>query len=123
MKKILIIEDNKDNSDLVSYMMTAAGFEVLAAMDGPKGLKLAADKAPDLILLDLMMPDMNGWAVAERLKADPATASIPFIIFTALSDSENKRKAKEIGAAGYVTKPIDDIAAFSKLCQDIVGAG
>ena len=119
-KTILIIEDNKDNSDLVRYLMTSVGFEVLTAMDGPKGLVLAAEHLPDLIVLDLTMPDMNGWEVAEQLRANPKTAEIPIMIFTALSDSENRRRGEEIGAVGYVTKPIDNIAGFAEQIKEIL---
>jgi CheY-like chemotaxis protein len=113
-KKILIIEDNKDNSDLVSYLMESAGFEVLIAMDGFKGLALAAEHVPDLIVLDLMMPEMDGWEVAEKLRTDPTTAEIPIVVVSALADSESKRRGKEFGVVGYITKPLEDIVAFSE---------
>jgi CheY-like chemotaxis protein len=116
-KTILIIEDNKDNSDLVGYLMESAGFEVLTAMDGHKGLSLAAEKLPDLVVLDLMMPEMGGWEVAEALRADPATAGIPIVVVSALADSENKRRGESLGVVGYVTKPIEDIVAFSQQIQ------
>jgi CheY-like chemotaxis protein len=117
-KTILIIEDNKDNADLVRYLMQKAGFEVLTAMDGFKGLALAAERLPDLIVLDLMMPEIDGWAVAEKLRADPATAEIPIVVVSALADSANKRRGEEYGVAGYITKPIEDIVAFSAQIQN-----
>jgi CheY-like chemotaxis protein len=113
-KKILIIEDNKDNSDLVGFLMESAGFEVLIAVDGFKGLALAAEHVPDLIVLDLMMPEMDGWEVAEKLRTDPTTAEIPIVVVSALADSENKRRGKEFGVVGYITKPLEDIVAFSE---------
>jgi CheY-like chemotaxis protein len=112
-KTVLIIEDNKDNSDLVSYLIQSAGFEVLIAVDGFKGLALAAEHIPDLIVLDLMMPEMDGWEVAEKLRADPTTAEIPIVVVSALADTENKRRGKEFGVAGYITKPLEDIVVFS----------
>jgi CheY-like chemotaxis protein len=116
-KTILIIEDNKDNSDLVGFLMQKAGFDVLTAVDGYKGLALAAERLPDLIVLDLMMPEMDGWTVAEQLRADPLTAEIPIVVVSALADSENKRRGEDFGVLGYITKPIEDIVAFSQQIQ------
>jgi putative two-component system response regulator len=86
-------------------------------VDGPKGLALAAERLPDLIVLDLMMPEMDGWTVAEQLRADPLTAKIPIVVVSALADSENKRRGEQFGVIGYVTKPIEDIVAFSEQIQ------
>lgn len=117
-KTILIIEDNKDNSDLVSFLMEKAGFEVLTAVDGLKGLALAAEHLPDLIVLDLMMPEMDGWTVAEKLRTNPLTAEIPIMVVSALADSANKRRAKDFDVVAYITKPIEDIVAFSQQIQE-----
>ena len=85
MKKarILIIEDNEDNLELIRLLLERDGFEVLAAYDGVEGLRVTRQDRPDLILLDLAMPEMDGWAVLETLKADPKTQRIPVVVVTA----------------------------------------
>ncbi|MCP4356517.1 MAG: response regulator/pilus assembly protein [Chloroflexi bacterium] len=104
-KKILIIEDEFPMRYLIEYQLKQNGFEVNLARDGSNGIKAAQVNKPDLILLDIMMPDMDGFEVCTRIKRDPITADIPVIFVTASEVLEYKHRAFEVGAADYLTKP------------------
>jgi two-component system alkaline phosphatase synthesis response regulator PhoP len=104
-KKILVVDDEKDLTTLVSLHMKMAGFEVLTANNGEKALDLSREEKPDLIILDLMLPKIDGWQVCERLRQDIATQDIPVIMLTARAETEDKLKGFESGADDYVTKP------------------
>jgi DNA-binding response OmpR family regulator len=104
-EKILIIDDDIDTLKLVGLMLQKQGYRILAANNGPQGLAYAEDELPDLILLDVMMPDMDGYEVARRLRANPRTASIPILMFTAKSQLDEKVTGFEAGADDYLTKP------------------
>ena len=104
-KKILVVDDEKDLTALVSLHMKMAGFEVLTASNGEKALDLSREEKPDLIILDLMLPKIDGWQVCERLQQDIATQDIPVIMLTARAETEDKLKGFEAGADDYVTKP------------------
>ena len=104
--RILIIEDDRDNMDLIVYMMQRQGYSVLEAYDGLEGLEIARRELPDLILLDLAMPEMDGWTVAKILKSDPATQHINIVVVTVRSLPEDRRRAMEAGVDAYVSKPM-----------------
>src|SRR3989338_3703488 len=104
-KKILVVDDEKDLSALVSLHMKMAGFEVLTANNGEKALDLSREEKPDLIILDLMLPKIDGWQVCEQLRQNAATKDIPVIMLTARTQIEDKLKGFEAGADDYVTKP------------------
>jgi two-component system alkaline phosphatase synthesis response regulator PhoP len=104
-KKILVVDDEKDLTALVSLHMKMAGFEVLTASNGEKALDLSREEKPDLIILDLMLPKIDGWQVCERLRQDAVTKDIPVIMLTARTQIEDKLKGFEAGADDYVTKP------------------
>jgi CheY-like chemotaxis protein len=108
MKKarILIIEDNEDNLELIRLLLERGGFEVLAASDGVEGLQVTQQEQPDLILLDLAMPEMDGWTVLDTLKADPETQGIPVVVVTAHAMLKDQLRAMAAGCDGYITKPI-----------------
>jgi DNA-binding response OmpR family regulator len=103
--KILLIEDDPDVLDLVRYNLSKAGFGVSVARDGLAGLKAAHTVLPDLIVLDLMLPEMRGEDVCRELKSDPATARIPIIMLTAKAQADDRIAGLELGADDYVTKP------------------
>ena len=103
--KIVLIEDDPDVLDLVRYNLSKAGFSVTVARDGLEGLKAARIAGPDLIVLDLMIPEMRGEDVCRELKADPATARIPVIMLTAKAQADDRIAGLELGADDYVTKP------------------
>ena len=103
---ILIIEDDRDNMDLMRFMMEREGYDVLEAYDGREGLKLARENLPDLALVDLAMPEVDGWTVTRELKSDPATRQIKIVVVTVRSLMEDRLKAQEAGCDAYITKPM-----------------
>lgn len=106
-KKILIIDDDPDLRKLVKINLSSFGYQVLCAEDGQQGLDVARAEHPDLILLDLMMPVVDGWMVLEEMQRDPATADLPIVVLTALAQDEYVLKALEAGAVEYLCKPFD----------------
>ena len=106
-KKILIIEDEKDFVDTLSFSLKSYGFEVADALDGVSGIEKAKTEKPDLIILDLMMPGMDGYEVAKRLKADDSTSRIPIIVLTAAVSPDLEQKVFQLHATDCVTKPCD----------------
>jgi CheY-like chemotaxis protein len=104
-KTILIVEDEPKNMTLTRDILKISGYETIEAVDGRQGVEKAKSARPDLILMDIMMPKMDGYAACREIKADPATKNIPVIMLTAVGYDLNKRLAKQMGADGYVTKP------------------
>lgn len=107
MSLILLVEDVADNRALARYLLEAAGLEVVEAQTGQEALDLAATRRPDLILMDLQMPGMDGWEAARRLQADPATADIPVLAVTAHAMTGDRERVLAAGFAAYISKPID----------------
>ncbi|MEA2843455.1 MAG: two-component system, cell cycle response regulator DivK [Actinomycetota bacterium] len=107
MPKILLVEDNELNSDLLLRRLTRRGFDVIVAVDGREGVERASSDAPDLILLDMSLPVLDGWVVARMLKASTVTSSIPVIALTAHAMSGDRERALEAGCDDYDTKPIE----------------
>ena len=103
-KTILIIEDEEMLSSMYKVKFDNEGYQVLTATDGVSGLDLAAKDKPDLILLDIIMPKLDGFAVLKKLKTDPATKTIPVVLLTNLGQDEDLKRGKELGAAGYLIK-------------------
>jgi DNA-binding response OmpR family regulator len=104
-KKILVVEDDIDMVDLLRFNLKKEGFALGTAADGIEALKKARSIRPDLILLDLMLPELDGFAVCEILRRDPKTASIPIIILTAMSSQLSRFSGLDAGANAYITKP------------------
>jgi CheY-like chemotaxis protein len=107
MSKILLVEDNEMNRDMLSRRLLRRGYEVILALDGQSGLESAGSEAPDLILMDMSLPVLDGWEATRRLKAEPATQGIPVIALTAHAMSSDRAKALEAGCDDYDTKPIE----------------
>ena len=107
MSKILIVEDNEMNRDMLSRRLERKGFDVVMAEDGQKGVDLSKSENPDLILMDLSLPIMDGWEATSTIKSEEATKDIPIIVLTAHAMSGDREKALEAGADEYDTKPID----------------
>lgn len=107
MAKILLVEDNEMNRDMLSRRLARRGYEVTIALDGESGLALAASEAPDLILMDMSLPLLDGWEATRRLKASPATRNVPIIALTAHAMSSDRDKALEAGCDDYDTKPVE----------------
>ena len=106
MSKILIVEDNEMNRDMLSRRLIRKGFDVIMAEDGQKGVEMSKSDNPDLILMDLSLPIMDGWQATSTIKADPETNSIPIIVLTAHAMAGDREKALDAGADEYDTKPI-----------------
>jgi DNA-binding response OmpR family regulator len=104
-----VIDDESSIRMLCRVNLAASGMQVLEAEDGEAGLALARKERPDLILLDVMMPGLDGWEVARRLAADPATREIPVVFLTARAGEEDRRHGAHLGGAGYVAKPFDPV--------------
>jgi two-component system sensor histidine kinase/response regulator len=122
--KILVVEDEAENRLLIGMILSTEGYQVIPAVDGADALARLEREPPDLILLDLMMPQMNGFEVLERLRADPATAPIPVIVLTALAQERDIERAVASGAQGYVIKPFEPdellkrIEEFTHACEN-----
>ena len=107
MSKILIVEDNEMNRDMLSRRLERKGYEVAMAEDGQKGVDMSKSENPDLILMDLSLPVMDGWEATSNIKEDDDTKNIPIIVLTAHAMAGDREKAIEAGADEYDTKPID----------------
>jgi DNA-binding response OmpR family regulator len=116
-KKILIVEDNSELLELMRLALKHAGFRTATASNGADALKAAKDAAPDLVVLDLVLPELDGFAVCERLRKNPATAGIPIIVLTGLSSEFARLASLEAGADEYVTKPVSPEALVSTIKQ------
>ncbi len=106
-KEILVIEDNPQTVKLVKFILEKNNYSTVAAGDGEHGLQMAKEKKPDLIILDLMLPGMDGYRVCEMLKADPDTKEIPVLVLTALDTGADFEKALQKKADWYITKPFE----------------
>jgi two-component system cell cycle response regulator DivK len=107
MSKILLVEDNEMNRDMLTRRLERKGFEVVIAVDGQAGIDMATSSNPDIILMDLSLPVIDGWEATRKIKADPATRSIPVIALTAHAMAGDEQKALQAGCNDYDTKPID----------------
>ncbi len=107
MAKILIVEDNEMNRDMLSRRLERRGYTTLIAVDGGDGVAKARTDAPDLILMDMSLPVIDGWEASRQIKADPATASIPIIALTAHAMTSDRDKAIQAGCDDYDTKPVE----------------
>jgi CheY-like chemotaxis protein len=107
MSKILLVEDNEMNRDMLSRRLERKGYQIVIAVDGGEGVARATVDAPDLILMDMSLPVLDGWDATRRLKSDPATAHIPVIALTAHAMAGDRERAAEAGCDDYDTKPID----------------
>ena len=107
MPKILLVEDNEMNRDMLSRRLTRNGFEVVMAVDGGQGVAMATSEKPDLILMDMSLPVMDGWEATRRVKADAATRAIPVIALTAHALVEDRERATAAGCDDFDTKPVE----------------
>jgi two-component system, cell cycle response regulator DivK len=107
MARILLVEDNEMNRDMLSRRLVRNGYEVFLAMDGQQGLDMALSERPDLILMDMSLPVMDGWEATRRIKANDATRRIPVIALTAHAMAGDREKALEVGCDDYDTKPVE----------------
>ena len=121
MTKILLVEDNEMNRDMLSRRLIKRGYEVAMAVDGQQGLDMAGSENPDLILLDMSLPVMDGWDVARNLKSDNELKNIPVIALTAHAMSGDREKALEAGCDEYDTKPVEFKRLLEKINEQLGG--
>ena len=117
MAKILIVEDNEMNRDMLSRRLTRKGFDIVMAEDGGKGVEMASMESPDLILMDMSLPVIDGWEATRRIKADDSTRAIPVIALTAHAMESDRDKALEAGCDDYDTKPVELPRLLEKINQ------
>jgi two-component system cell cycle response regulator DivK len=115
MAKVLLIEDNEMNRDMLSRRLIRRGFQVVFAMDGQQGIDLARSERPDIILMDLGLPVIDGWEATRRVKADDATRGVPVIGLTAHAMTGDREKAIEAGCDDYDTKPVEFDRLIAKI--------
>ncbi len=106
-KQILLIEDNAVNRRLAHFLLTAKGYEVWGATSAPEAFALLKERRPDLILMDIQLPEIDGLTATRQLKSDPETRDIPVIAVTSYAMKGDETKAREVGCSGYITKPLD----------------
>jgi len=121
MSKILLVEDNEMNRDMLSRRLERKGFEVLIAVDGQAGVDMASSAKPDIILMDLSLPVMDGWEATRRIKAESTTQGIPVIALTAHAMAGDEQKAREAGCDDYDTKPVNLNRLLGKI-EKILGS-
>jgi two-component system, cell cycle response regulator DivK len=107
MAKILLVEDNELNRDMLSRRLVRNGHTVVVAVDGEQGVAMAITEAPDVVLMDMSLPVLDGWAATRKLRADPATRAIPVIALTAHAMAGDREKALDAGCSDYDTKPVE----------------
>jgi len=113
--KILLVEDNEMNRDMLSRRLIRSGYEVVMAVQGEEGVALARSASPDIVLMDMSLPVMDGWEATRLLKGDPATREIPVIALTAHAMSGDREKAREAGCDDFDTKPVEYARLLSKI--------
>jgi len=123
MAKILLVEDNEMNRDMLSRRLTRNGFEVLTAVDGQQGVAMAASERPDVILMDMSLPVLDGLEATRQVKADPATRTIPVIALTANAMVEDRERAMAAGCDDFDTKPVELPRLLEKIKTQLQAKG
>ena len=122
MTKILLVEDHEELWDFLSRRLKRRGFEVVLAHDGQQGVEMVRSERPDVVLLDMNLPVMDGWTAARTLRADPDTARVPIVALTAHAMAGDKAKALEAGCDDYHPKPVDFSRLLSQIEEVLLGA-
>ena len=120
MPRILLVEDNEMNRDMLSRRLVRNGYEVITAVDGKQGFEMALSERPDLILMDMSLPVIDGWEATRRIKVNDATRHIPVIALTAHAMSGDREKAMEVGCDDYDTKPVELPRLLAKIAALLV---
>ena len=118
-KRILVVEDHEDNRQILRDLLGAAGFEMLEAHDGESAHPMATEHKPDLILMDIQLPGLDGYEATRRIKGDPALKAIPIIVVTSYALSGDEEKAREAGCDAYVAKPYSPRQLLAKIRQHL----
>ncbi|MBY0529625.1 MAG: response regulator [Rhabdochlamydiaceae bacterium] len=121
MIKILLVEDNELNRDMLTRRLQRKGYEVITAVDGEQGIRLAESAAPDLILMDMSLPVIDGWTATEKIKANPKTHALPIIALTAHAMTSDRDRAIQSGCDDFDTKPIDFVRLVEKIQKLLPG--
>ena len=119
MTKILYVEDNEDNVYMLSRRLKRKGFEIVIAVDGEQGVEMASSEKPDLILMDLSLPKMDGWTATKHIKSNNELKAIPIIALSAHAMEEHKQRALDSGCNDYDTKPVDINRLLSKISEQL----
>ena len=119
MTKILYVEDNEDNVYMLSRRLKRKGFDIVIAVDGEQGVEMASSEKPDLILMDLSLPKMDGWTATKHIKGNSELKSIPIIALSANAMEEHKQRALESGCNDYDTKPVDLDRLLTKISKQL----
>ena len=114
-KRILVVEDHEDNRQILRVLLGSAGYQMIEAHDGETALTTAASERPDLILMDIQLPGLDGYEATRRIKADPALSGIPIIAVTSYALSGDEEKARAAGCSAYVAKPYSPLELLKKL--------
>lgn len=114
-RRILIVEDDEDSREIYKEILEESGFEVDTAVTGLEALRLARERHPDAILMDISVPEMDGWTVTSELSADPGTADIPVIIVTAYAFAADRTRAESLDCAGFLTKPCEPTRVLAEI--------
>jgi two-component system cell cycle response regulator DivK len=123
MPKILVVEDNEENRDSLSRRLQRRGFEVVVAPDGKVGVEMARNEKPDLVLMDMNMPEVDGWEATRQIKADAAISAVPVIALTAHAMTGDRERAIEAGCTDYHTKPIEFPKLLGQIESILQGSG
>ena len=119
-EKILVVDDEHTMLDVIRYSLEKAGYQVCTAQDGVEALRLAREQKPDLVVLDIMMPKLNGYEVCQRVKEDPDAGGIGIVLLTAKGQEVDRRQGLELGASRYMTKPFDPDEVL-KVAKELLG--
>lgn len=119
MTKILYVEDNEDNVYMLSRRLKRKGFDIVIAVDGEQGVEMASSEKPDLILMDLSLPKMDGWTATKHIKGNSELKSIPIIALSAHAMEEHKQRALDSGCNDYDTKPVDLDRLLTKISKQL----
>jgi len=118
-KTVLVVEDKASLTQMLQFLFLSKGLSVQIAFNGKEALEKASSMVPSLILLDIMMPQMDGFEVLEKLKEEPATSNIPVIMLTARKSREDMQRAKDLGAVEYITKPFKAVEVVDKVLRNL----
>jgi len=119
MKRVLVVEDTEDNRQIIRDLLTSAGYETIEAVNGEQGVAMAAEHRPDLILMDIQLPVLDGYEATRRIKANPALRHIPIIAVTSYALSGDEEKTREAGCDAYVAKPFSPRLLLAKVREFI----
>jgi DNA-binding response OmpR family regulator len=122
-KKILIIEDDRSAARLAQYTIQQAGYDVILAYDGYEGLEKTLNEHPDLVILDIMLPGLDGYEVCHRLRAEPETITLPILMISAKAREEDRNIGLKVGADDYLAKPVEPSVMLAKIAELLTGKG